>query len=79
MEGWSKIESVPRDGSLVWLCWYDEGPQDICLMQWGHIQQNNLFPGKVGMWVSPSGGFTWNEELGGGPDYWKPYVKGEKP
>jgi hypothetical protein len=77
MSDWQPIDTAPKDGTLLVLCWMDNGvPQETFLMQWGHIQANGLFPGKVGMWVAPDGSFTWNDDGGGGPTHWKP---GERP
>jgi len=71
---WSDIATAPKDGSLIRLTWMiEDEPQDEFVMRWGHIQRNGLFPGRVGMWVSPCGSFTWNEDgMGGGPQFWQP-------
>lgn len=71
---WQPIATAPKDGSRVYLTWMDDDePQDIWVMQWGHIQRNGLFPDKTGMWVTPCGGATWNHDgLGGGPTHWAP-------
>lgn len=69
---WETIDSAPRDGSLIRVGWKldgDDRMQEWYTMRWGHIQQNGLFPGVVGMWVSPDGSFTWQEE-DNGPTHW---------
>ena len=69
---WKDIETAPKDGRLVRVGWKEAGDTDMqewFTMRWGHIQQNGLFPGVVGMWVSPDGSFTWQEK-DGGPTHW---------
>lgn len=73
MSEWQPIDTAPKDGTLVRLCWMDDGlANDQVIMQWGHIQQNALFPGKVGMWVAKNGVMTWNDDGEGGPTHWMP-------
>lgn len=72
---WGTIDSAPRDGSTILLTAIeDDGTVfEIHPMQWAHIQRNGLFPGAVGMWTSPGGGYTRNGEPGdGGPTHWAP-------
>lgn len=70
MSNWQSIETVPRDGTTVWVADPDVGAY---LMNWGHIQKNELFaPGTVGMWVATDGSFTWTEQGGFGPTRWAP-------
>jgi len=72
---WKSIETAPKDGRAIWVCWMENGePQESYVMRWGHIQQNGFFPGKIGMWVSPSGAFTWNDDGDGGPTHWSEYT-----
>ncbi len=50
-------------------------PQETWAMRWDHTQQNGLFPGEVGMWVTSDGAITWNDSMGGGPTHWQPLPK----
>ncbi len=75
MSEWQPIETAPKDGTVIRVGWRSPGDtemQEWFAMQWGHIQQNGLFPGKVGMWVAPGGGLTWNDDGGDGPTHWMP-------
>lgn len=72
MSEWQDISTAPKDGREVELTWMDNGrPQERFFMQWGHIKQNGLFPGKVGMWMTPDGALTWNDDGDGGPTHWR--------
>lgn len=74
MTDWKTIESAPKDGTIIILTWLDDNkPQDQFAMQWAHIQRNGLFPGKVSMWTTPNGSFTWNDDdPAGAPTHWIP-------
>ena len=73
---WMPIETAPKDGTLVYLIALDK--DGICevaspgAMRWSHTQRNGLFPGIVGMWVSPEADFTWQTSDGYGPTHWMP-------
>lgn len=68
---WKCITGAPKDGTTVWLSWFDdgEGPFDVCKMHWDDEMQNGLFPDRRGMWVSKLNGWTWNPHDGGGPTH----------
>jgi len=73
--GWLSIADhpPPKDGTVILLSWFDNGrPQEWFAMQWGHIKRNGLFPGKVGMWMTPDGSLTWaDDDPHGAPTHWK--------
>lgn len=81
MSEWQDINTAPKDGSEIELTWMDDGlPQERFIMQWGHIQQNGLFPGLVGMWVAPDGSFTWSDDNpDGAPTHWRTPTQEPKP
>jgi hypothetical protein len=76
MIDWQTIESAPKDGTIIEIGWKfpeNERMQEWFTMQWGTIKKNGLFPGVVGMWVSPDGSFTWNDQdPDGAPTHWRP-------
>ena len=81
MIDWQPIETAPKDGTLIRIGWkepHHAEMQEWFTMRWGHIHQNGLFPGQVGMWVAPDSSLTWNgtaEE--GGPTHWMPLLEKE--
>lgn len=81
MSEWQPIETAPKDGSVIELtCFQLKGePFEIWPMQWMAIQRNWLFPGVVGMWTTPDGSITWNDDhRGGGPTHWRPAVENSR-
>lgn len=75
MSEWQPIETAPKDGTLIILSWLEDGePQEQWPCQWGHIQRNGFFPGKVGMWTAPDGSYTWGDSHpDGAPTHWRPF------
>lgn len=72
---WRDIASAPKDGSTILITALDEdgAPFEIHAMQWAHLQRNGLFPGVLGMWITPCGSCTWNDDgHGNGPTHWAP-------
>lgn len=79
---WRPLDTAPKDGTVVQLTALEPNgePFEIWPMQWGHIQTNGLFPGKVGMWMTPDGSITWNgTEDEGGPTHWHPLAAPRSP
>lgn len=73
MSEWKPIETAPRDGTEILLCWIDEGgPNDTVQMLWDDEAQNAMFSHIIGMWRTFSGSCTWTEHNGGGPTHWMP-------
>ncbi len=70
-DAWMDIQSVPRDGSIVWV-----GDPDVgqFVMRWNPSGSNSLFqPDPVGIWESPDECMTWSEDGGFGPTFWKQF------
>jgi hypothetical protein len=64
------ISTAPRDGTMIVV----GGPDDAWfVMRWNSRGYNAVFqPDAVGIWESPDGTFTWSEQGGYGPMYWRP-------
>lgn len=70
---WQPIETAPRDGTEIIVCWIDGGYEnDATYMLWDDEGVNNMFPGVEGMWRTASGSATWTEHAGHGPTHWMP-------
>lgn len=70
-DAWMDIQSVPRDGRLVWVGDPEAGK---FVMRWNAIGNNDIFqPDPVGIWEAPDDSMTWSEDGGFGPTFWKPY------
>jgi hypothetical protein len=63
------IVSVPRDGTLVEVFDPDVGAFE---MFWNPAGANELVSTELGIWECPGGHFTWCENDGLGPSYWRP-------
>lgn len=75
-DGYEPIETAPKDGRLVRLCWmYNGEPQDEFVMMWDDTMRNGLFPGAVGMWTLSDKSMTWMESPDGGPTHWRHFVQ----
>lgn len=78
MTDWIRISEVPapKDGTIIQLGWAHDGEgkiQENYTMKWSDSQTNFLFPNVTGMWVTPCGGATWNDnDPDGAPTHWKP-------
>lgn len=78
---WIKIDTVPRDGTKVDLCWMENGvPQETYEgMEYDKDATNAAFPGVTGFWVFRVLGavrFTWSEAENSegdeyGPTHWR--------
>ena len=68
MNEWQKIETAPRDGTIIMVRCDDEGPFE---MFWNAFGTNHYFQRGMGIWEAVGGHFTWSEEKGLGPTHWK--------
>lgn len=68
---WRSIESAPRDGTLIEVMDPDAGR---FAMQWNAAGHNPIFQKEYGggIWECPGGNFTWSEDEGAGPRFWRP-------
>lgn len=75
MSEWRQIETAPRDGTIVEVMdpecgtftmrWNPAGHNPICQHEYGN-----------GLWECPGNNFTWSEDKGFGPRYWRPLTAG---
>lgn len=71
MDDWRSIESAPRDGTIIEVMDPDCG----CFqMRWNAAGHNPIFQKEYGngIWECPGLNFTWSEDEGAGPRYWRP-------
>ena len=70
-DDWRPIETAPRDGTIIEVMDPDCG---TFAMLWNPSGWNELFSADrhAGIWEDPGGQFTWCEDRGFGPTYWRP-------
>ncbi|EJL23961.1 hypothetical protein [Novosphingobium sp. AP12] len=66
---WLPISSAPRDGRLITVMDLDSASVE---MWWNSTGTNAAFQSSCGIWQTLDGQFTWSEERGWGPTYWRP-------
>jgi hypothetical protein len=64
------ISSAPRDGTVIEVMDPDCGAFP---MRWNPDGFNALVSTSEGIWECPGKNFTWSEDRGFGPRYWRPY------
>ena len=71
MEEWLSIDSAPRNMTEIEVMDPDCGQ---FLMRWNPAGHNPMFQKEYGngIWECPGGNFTWSEDEGCGPRYWRP-------
>lgn len=79
MMDWQPIETAPRDGTAVALCWMENGKvaESFAPMVWNQFAENPLYQRGKGIWAchAKSGEllFTWTESHpDGAPTHWMP-------
>jgi hypothetical protein len=71
MSDWRSIETAPRDGTIIEVMDPDCGR---FAMRWNAAGHNEIFQKEYGngIWECPGNNFTWSEDEGAGPRYWRP-------
>jgi hypothetical protein len=71
MDDWRSIETAPRDGTVIEVMDPDCGRFQ---MRWNPAGHNPIFQREYGngIWECPGNNFTWSEDEGAGPRYWRP-------
>lgn len=65
----NNMDTAPRDGTEIIVGHEDCGE---FIMVWKDIFTNHLVSDKAtGMWVATDQSFTWYEDAGYGPSYWR--------
>lgn len=63
------IDTAPRDGTEIEVMDPDCGS---FIMRWNPAGENAFVSKSPGIWECPGGNFTWCEDDGFGPRYWRP-------
>lgn len=76
LKDWRPIETAPRDGSTIEVMDPDCGS---FAMRWNPAGHNPIFQSEYGngIWECPDNNFTWSEDDGAGPTWWRAYQPGE--
>lgn len=66
------IDTAPRDGTLIEVMDPDCGSFP---MRWERAGHNPLVSTGLGIWMAEGGDFTWCEDHGCGPTWWRPMTE----
>lgn len=69
MSDWRPIATAPRDGTIIEVFDEDCGRFE---MRWTPSGFNEIVSLHQGIWECPSNNFTWSEDRGFGPKWWRP-------
>jgi hypothetical protein len=62
MDGWTDINDAPKDGTLVKLCWDDEGVPSDASGPWKWFAEENNWPiqSSLGIWMTVNKSMAWS-------------------